>query len=321
MSAWLATSPLSWADDLWSSLSPGARRSALANADTAIPANEDGVFHNPAALADIASRSVRAQSLVGFEEIRGTGLGLLWPSVRTGTWGIHLNKATAGTMEVLPLGGSPTGSLDAQTETVISGSWGGNVQRFSPRLPSLSLGVAARCFLSEVAESGTDVGQSVDLGAQWRFLKNRVSLGVAFQNGGGQIGSENLPRLWSAGAAYTFRGRNSHRGLVAVDLARLANGETSPRLGVEYEFRKLLIFRTGMAVRDTENQDRWAAGLGFRLPFASTRMDLDYAYRSAGALGGVHGMDLTWRWSPLAHRPLPSKEKSAPHRHTVGDRQ
>jgi hypothetical protein len=43
-------------------------------------------------------------------------------------------------------------------------------------------------------------------------------------------------------------------------------------------------------------------------------MDLDYAYRSAGTLGGIHGMDLTWRWQPVVKKKAPPPKKKTPPR-------
>lgn len=309
---------LSFGDALWMSITPGARRSAMADADTALPANEDGIFHNPAALANIVSRSVRAQTVLGFEDLRGTGIGLLWPSLRSGTWGLHVNSATAGSMEVTPLAGPTVETQNAQTETVVSASWGGNMHQVSPLLPPIAFGAVARYFLEEVAESGTDTGHSLDVGAQVPIFTKRATVGVAFQNLGGRIGSEDLPRIWSAGASYSLGKPSSHQGIIDFDLARLANGETSPRLGGEYDYHGLLALRAGIALRNAGNEDRWAGGVGVRLPFESTRVDLDYAYRSAGPLGGIHAMDLTWRWKPaVKNKVSPPKKKLPPRRMTL----
>jgi hypothetical protein len=302
----------SFADALWSSYSPGARRAALADADTAIPANEDGLFHNPAGLADLKSKSVRVQTIKGLEDIRGAGMGVLLPTSRAGTWGLHLNNATSGSMEVNDGAGNLLGELDAQTELAASAGWAGNLQHLYPGLPPVSLGAVARYFQEEIAESGADTGQSIDMGAQFRFLKNRAILGVAFQNLAGQIGSDDLPRLWSAGASYLFVGNKVHRGLIDLDMARLENGETSPRLGGEYVYHNLLTLRGGAALRGKGNEDRWGAGIGMRLPVGSNRVELDYAYRTAGDLGGVHAIDLSWRWdSPQKSAPAKKKKNAS----------
>jgi hypothetical protein len=246
----LSIPSLSFGDALWMSIAPGARRSAMADADTALPSNEDGVFHNPAALAGLASRSVRAQTVLGFEDLRGAGLGLLWPSPHTGTWGLHINNATAGSLEATPLTGPSLGTQNAQTETVASASWGGTLHQISPHLPPIALGAVARYFVEEVAESGADTGHSLDVGAQVPFLKKRATVGVAFQNLGGRIGSDDLPRTWSAGASYALGGGASHQGVFDLDFSRLANGETSPRLGGEYDYHGFLVLRAGVALRD-----------------------------------------------------------------------
>lgn len=272
-------------------LDAGGRAAGLGGAYTALAADSNALFYNPAGLGRVKAPEATfmhndyveglTQEYAGMASSRG--------------WGLSLNY--------LDFGGIPRTRLDAPdggigkaglTDLAIGAGYGHALSE------SISVGAGAK-FLRETIDGFSADGFAVDAGvlAAATGLPG-LTLGAAILNIGPAVRyrsrKENLPLLGRAGAAFRFRVNNTV-DTVAFDATKARADEVRFGVGAETVFEKLLAFRLGFTLRND-------AGLGLTggVGILWKAWRVDFAAAPYGDLGFVDRLSLTFRWGSEAPR-------------------
>lgn len=284
-------------------LDPSARAVGLGGAYTALAADSNALFYNPAGLGRIKANEVTfmhnqhvqglTQEYVGLATLRG--------------WGLNVNYLNFGgvrrTRVDAPDGGSGSAGM---TDIALGGGYGRALS------DSISVGAGAK-FARETIDDASAAGFAVDAGVlvAVRSLPG-LSLGAALLNVGPgvrfQSRRENPPRLGRAGAAFSFRA-NRTVNTVAFDATKAGADKVRFGFGAESIYEKILAIRVGFSVRN-------GAGFGIAggVGFLWKALGVDYAIVPFGDLGVVNRLSLTFRWGSAAKRSAPRAIKSAPRK-------
>ncbi len=151
----------------------------------------------------------------------------------------------------------------------------------------LTIGAVLYNFGTDMKLSGRDLRTFVD--PDPRQLGNNDRIPVNFE-----LDSFDLPLNFQFGVSSRPIDTRMHQLIVSVDALHPASNYESANVGVEYGFQERVFLRAGFqSLFLDENEGGFSAGLGVhqRL-FQGGIAKLDYAYRSAGRLGGIHVMGL-----------------------------
>jgi hypothetical protein len=280
---------------------PSARAAGLGGAYTALAADSNALFYNPAGLGRIKANEVTFMHNQYVEGLTQEHVGLATPR----GWGLSLNY--------LDFGGIPRTRLDApgggigsagMTDLAIGGGYG---QALSE---SLSVGAGAK-FVRETVDNVSAGGFAVDAGVLAAVASlPGLSLGAAVLNIGPavrfQSRSENLPLLGRAGAAMRFR-VNTTINTVTFDATKARTDEVRFGFGAETVIENLLALRLGFSARND-------AGLGLTggVGLVWKSLAVDFAIAPYGDLGFANRLSLTLRWGNKNRPGSLRAERKAP---------
>ena len=242
-----------------------ARSVSMAGATVANPGNIESVFYNPANLSNLSGSSVLLGSTMFYEQ---ENLDYQFAALS-----FKLDKKNAMAITIQKLGVNADQSLnELSSEISISISQGFHLLK--DRNSSLSLGYNANYFiLSQGSSAGTMgdgsnglpgkkmYGFGLDLGVL-ASLREKVVLGVFIKNiNSPRIGrgsnAQFLPRRLNIGCTY----HPTQSLKTSFVYERLIYSNTNQfRFGVEYEFHKYFILRTGVQMKPNR------FGFGFLSP-------------------------------------------------------
>ena len=242
-----------------------ARSVSMAGATVSNPGNIESVFYNPANLSNLSGSSVLLGSTMFYEQ---ENLDYQFAALS-----FKLDKKNAMAITIQKLGVNADQSLnELSSEISISISQGFHLLK--DRNSSLSLGYNANYFiLSQGSSAGTMgdgsnglpgkkmYGFGLDLGVL-ASLREKVVLGVFIKNiNSPRIGrgsnAQFLPRRLNIGCTY----HPTQSLKTSFVYERLIYSNTNQfRFGVEYEFHKYFILRTGVQMKPNR------FGFGFLSP-------------------------------------------------------
>ena len=242
-----------------------ARSISMAGATVSNPGNIESVFYNPANLSNLSGSSVLLGSTMFYEQ---ENLDYQFAALS-----FKLDKKNAMAVTIQKLGVNADQSLnELSSEISISISQGFHLLK--DRNSSLSLGYNANYFiLSQGSSAGTMgdgsnglpgkkmYGFGLDLGVM-ASLREKVVLGVFIKNiNSPRIGrgsnAQFLPRRLNIGCTY----HPTQSLKTSFVYERLIYSNTNQfRFGVEYEFHKYFILRTGVQMKPNR------FGFGFLSP-------------------------------------------------------
>jgi len=264
---------------------PSARAVGLGGAYTALAADSNALFYNPAGLARMKSHEA---SFMHNQYVEGLTQEHLAFAARQG-WGLDVS--------FLNFGGIPRTRLDARdggigtvglTDLSVGAGYGHTFGEW------FSVGAGAK-YLREKIDATTAGGFAGDLGvlATVPSLPG-LSFGLAALNMGPEVrfqtAKEKLPLLGRAGVAYAFPLAKTDNALTA-DATKVRTDKFRFGIGAETVVDKMLALRAGFTSRND-------AGLGITggVGFIWKAMSVDYAFVPFGDLGFAHRLSLTFRW-------------------------
>ena len=242
-----------------------ARSVSMAGATVSNPGNIESVFYNPANLSNLSGSSVLLGSTMFYEQ---ENLDYQFAALS-----FKLDKKNAMAITIQKLGVNADQSLnELSSEISISISQGFHLLK--DRNSSLSLGYNANYFILSQGSSAGTVGDGsnglpgkkmygfgLDLGVL-ASLREKVVLGVFIKNiNSPRIGrgsnAQFLPRRLNIGCTY----HPTQSLKTSFVYERLIYSNTNQfRFGVEYEFHKYFILRTGVQMKPNR------FGFGFLSP-------------------------------------------------------
>ncbi len=266
-----------------------ARSISMAGATVSNPGNIESVFYNPANLSNLSGSSVLLGSTMFYEQ------GNL--DYQFAALSFKLDKNNAMAVTIQKLGVNADQSLnELSSEISISISQGFHLLK--DRNSSLSLGYNANYFiLSQGSSAGTMgdgsnglpgkkmYGFGLDLGIL-ASLREKVVLGVFIKNiNSPRIGrgsnAQFLPRRLNIGCTY----HPTQSLKTSFVYERLIYSNTNQfRFGVEYEFHKYFILRTGVQMKPNR------FGFGFLSPI-NDKMSIAYGLITHPVLPLTHNAE------------------------------
>ena len=266
-----------------------ARSISMAGATVSNPGNIESVFYNPANLSNLSGSSVLLGSTMFYEQ---ENLDYQFAALS-----FKLDKKNAMAVTIQKLGVNADQSLnELSSEISISISQGFHLLK--DRNSSLSLGYNANYFiLSQGSSAGTMgdgsnglpgkkmYGFGLDLGVL-ASLREKVVLGVFIKNiNSPRIGrgsnAQFLPRRLNIGCTY----HPTQSLKTSFVYERLIYSNTNQfRFGVEYEFHKYFILRTGVQMKPNR------FGFGFLSPI-NDKMSIAYGLITHPVLPLTHNAE------------------------------
>jgi hypothetical protein len=156
---------------------------------------------------------------------------------------------------------------------------------------NLTIGAAIFNFGTDLQMSGRDVRTFVD--PDPRQLGNNNAVPANFE-----LDSFKLPLNFQFGISSRPIQTRLHQLMINIDALHPSSNNESVNVGLEYGFQSSVFLRTGFqSLFLDEREVGFSGGLGIhQVLFDKSKAKLDYAYRAAGRLGGIHviGMALSF---------------------------
>ena len=254
----------------------GARASAMGDAFTAIADNPTALYWNPAGLIKIKERQLSATYNMWFAEISHGYAGIGFPLAK-GALGGAINYLSMGDIEERDEAGNLTGSFGASDFDLSLGY----AREFGDKyIFGLSGGI-----VQDTIAGDSKTAFLASLGGLFE-VSEFLTLGVAFQNIGTNLGNDPLPFIIKGGLAFKRKSLT-----LAMDLAKPTENKMYFCAGAEWWIWDIIALRAGYKT----NQDIGAgftAGIGFK----KDKIQLDYAYVPYGELGSTHRVSFGMRF-------------------------
>ncbi len=247
----------------------GARAAALGDAFTVIVDDSTSLYWNPAGLAKMEKRQLSATYNMWFAGINQGYLGMGFPLSRRGVIAGGVNYVDMGDFDGRDEFGNPTGTFTASALNYQLG-YANRVRE------KLTWGISAGLVQDTIADDIKST-YAVNFGLIFKSSES-LSLGLAVQNIGGQLGSDPLPFVAKVGMAYTWKSL-----LLVLDIASPTDNDLYYCAGIEWWIMDGIALRAGYKT----NQDI-GQGLTAGLGFDKGKIRFDYAYVPYGALGNTH---------------------------------
>ncbi len=297
----------------------GPRAQAMGGAFVAAADDASSLYWNPAGLARTSSSEAFATHSEWLADVNFDYLGVMLNMGGLGTAGVSVTMLSVPDMLVRTEDRQEgTGETFDAADMAIALSYGRAItDRFL-------VGVNAKFIQQRIWHSSAS-GFAIDLGTQFRTdFFGGLTIGAVLYNFGTdmklsgrdartfvdpdpvqlgnndripvnfELDSFDLPLNFQIGVSSRPVDTRMHRLTVSLDALHPASNYESANVGVEYGFQERVFFRAGFqSLFLEETEGGFSAGLGVhqRL-FQGGLAKLDYAYRSAGRLGGVHVMGL-----------------------------
>jgi hypothetical protein len=269
---------------------PNPRVAGLASAFTALADDENALLYNPAALSNFQQGMVSLNHTQWFADIKidnitagynltdKIGLGLAFTHLWMPDFEIPLNEFG-----------------DQSTKASVSSSvlQLGVGYSFTP---ALRAGIALK-YLNDKLDDFTANAFGADLGVHARFLKNRLSAGLAVQNLGSKmkfdVEEQEIPLTVRGGVAWCFADPNLN---LSLDVLKARDTDVMVLAGVEVTFLKQFSLRAGNRASAYKAFDP-AFGVGFSL---QEQYYLNYSYMNFSDLGGTHRIGFSYHFDTPA---------------------
>ncbi|MFW5972809.1 MAG: PorV/PorQ family protein [Bacteroidota bacterium] len=294
----------------------GPRAMAMGGAFVAQANDASALYWNPAGLANLPNGEVIVAHSSWLADVTFGYAGVALPTGRFGTFGASVTILNVPEMlvrtEDRPEG---TGEMFDAGDMAIALSYGRTItDRFS-------IGATGKFIQQRIWHSSANAF-AVDIGTQFRtdFFGGMIigasiyNFGTDMRMGGRNMrtfvdpdprsegnnsrvpanyetSSWSLPLNFQIGVTARPIDTRMHQMLVSVDATHPSANYESINVGGEYGFQNRVFFRGGYnALFLAEAEGGLAAGFGVNqpLPYEGGAVKLDYAFRAAGRLGGVH---------------------------------
>ncbi|MDB9964120.1 PorV/PorQ family protein [Vicingaceae bacterium] len=281
------------------------RSTALSGASASLDADAFSSFTNPAATADLKSFHGALSNVTIGAGIQQSFLSVSIPRKKNfSTFGFSLNMLNSGAMEkrteFQPEG---TGEKFYVTNMALGGTY---AQQLSDMF---SAGITMK-FIYEQIDTYTNATVSADVSFLYKTDYKDLNFAVMIQNFGGSssIDGEDLPEdfnrnlnsaaddysvptVFSLGASIVPWKKEKQSLLIAVQLNHPSDNAENYRVGLEYEYMKLLYVRAGYML-NVASQSLPTFGFGLRHRIRAHPLHINYAANPTDFLGVQHTVGL-----------------------------
>jgi len=236
----------------------GARAAAMGDAFTAVADDSTSLYWNPAGLAKMEKGQLSATYNMWFAGINQGYLGMGLPLSIGGVAAGCVNYIDMGDFDGRDEAGNPTGTFTASALNYQLGYANRVGEKF---MWGISAGLVQDTIADDIKST-----YAANFGLLFETSES-LSLGLALQNIGGQLGGDPLPFLAKIGMAYTWKSL-----LLAVDIAKPTDNDLYYGAGIEWWIMDGIALRAGYKT----NQDI-GEGLTAGLGFDKGKIRFDYA--------------------------------------------
>lgn len=283
------------------------RSAAMSGASVAISGDGFSAFTNPAATTDLEGFNASISSFNQGAGIQQSYLSTLFPS-KSGfsTFGFSLNMLNSGAMDVRtefqPEG---TGEKFYVTNFALSGTY---AQKLSEMF---SAGISLK-YIHEQIDDYNNGTVAADVSFLYYTDFKDLKFAVMVQNFGGNsaLNGEGIkadfnrnpnvspeeysvPTVFSLGASMIPWKKENQSLLVSLQLNHPSDNAENYRLGLEYEYLKLLFLRAGYKV-NVDGQPFPTFGFGLRHRVGGHPLQLNYAANPTEYFGTIHTVGLSF---------------------------
>lgn len=279
-------------------LEQGARALGMGGAFVAIADNSDGIYYNPAGIAQIKKKEVSFTYSSLYQDIASSFLSLALPTAKSGTFGMGLTYLTVGGIEAADSAGNMLGEISVYNMAATCA--------YAAKTDGLCLGVGAK-FIQQDYDVESGAGFAVDTGFIIELAKDMLSLGASALNIGpkAKIGDvkNKLPMNYRAGVGC----KPIDNLTLAADIEKPIDADNKLHAGAEYDYNSLLSVRVGyQTIKDMGKGAGLTAGAGIKSNMRKGKKEFlrrrnepiperelmvfyfDYAYVACGDFDATH---------------------------------
>lgn len=281
------------------------RSNAMGGASVSVNSEGYSTFSNPAYMPDLEGLNITYSSFLMGAGIYQGYVSAILPSNNSSALGISVNHLSSGQMEVR------TEFQPQGTGQTISANTIGTGVSYARRLSDMfTFGLTGRYIYEQLAEY-TNHTFTFDLGFAYQTDWKDLSFAVMLQNFGGNSTLKgdylevDLNRsgvsLENYASASVFRlgfslipyQKDRHTILFAFELDHPSDNAENFRMGLEYNYIKVLYLRVGYKINVADHY--WPVfGLGLRSKIGAHPLMIDYSAQPTGHLGVVHNVGLSF---------------------------
>jgi hypothetical protein len=294
-------------------IEPSARASAMGNAGTSLGDEAMSAFYNPASLGRLSRSDVQFTYSRWLADITWSFAVAAIRIESVGTFLLQMTSLSSGEIDVRtveqPLG---TGEQYSMSNFALGMGYG---RMLTDRV---SVGLQVNYLHESIWHCGLS-GYSVNMGVQYQFTRNGITLGASLSNFGSRArydgrdlyidydfdpdkygdndqlpaelrtNSYSLPTLFRVGVSFPINMGENHHLVIAVDALHPNDNMESLQLGAEWTLFRRFFLRGGY--RDLFLDDREGGlvfGGGMELGYSQYSLHVDYAWTDYSRLNETH---------------------------------
>jgi len=281
------------------------RSMALSGANLTLSADGMSTVHNTASMSQVSGIQIAASDLM-----IGAGINQSWFSAivplksSTSAIGVNLNYLSSGAMKV-----RTEFQPEGTGEYFYANQFAAGVAYSKLLSDRFSFGTNIKVIHEQLAQySNTTV--AADLGFLYTTDVKELKFGIVVQNFGGNsslsgidlaeefnrqpvsVGQYSVPTIFRLGASMKPIEKDDQSVMVAIQLEHPNDNSENLRIGVEYEFKKLLYARAGYKI-NVAGENLPTLGLGYKIRLGRNTMMINYGVNATQYLGTLHvfGLD------------------------------
>ncbi|MEM7370540.1 MAG: PorV/PorQ family protein [Bacteroidota bacterium] len=287
------------------------RAAGLASANICLSGDGYSAYTNPATMSEVNTFSLTGANTFWVADINYAYLASTIPT-RAGQFGISLSGLNSGPMEVRttfqPEGTGEffyatylTGGISYAKQLTDQFSWGATAKfvheqlaQFSAQTAVLDLGFLYRTDFKDLR-----FAVMVQSFGPNSTLKGSIEIDTTFNQKDLLLDSYPAPTIFKLGISFVpWKSADEHQSLTALlQLNHPNDNAENIRVGLEYQYRKLLFLRAGYKI-NVEDQNYPTAGVGIRMRAGRHPLMFDYALDPMRYLGMVHRVGLSFMINP-----------------------
>lgn len=274
------------------------RSQALGGASVALNGDAYSIYQNPAGMTDLGTTGIAMSHYFIGGGINQSWLSGIFPLTKdVNSMGVSFNMLNSGAIEErteFQPGG--TGRVIYATNMAVGLSYAHILSE------QFEMGVTLKYIYEQLGEYYNHTG-AVDLGFLYHTDWKELQFAVMVQNFGGnsslsgtylasgynrvqngQLEDNTLPNVFSLGVSMVPYEKGNHRVLTAIQLNHPNDNAENYRLGVEYEYLRLVAVRAGYKI-NVAGQNWPTFGFGVRYPMGGHPVYVDYSVNPTNNLG------------------------------------
>jgi hypothetical protein len=281
------------------------RSMALSGANLTLSADGMSTVHNTASMSQVSGIQIAASDLMIGADINQSWFSAIVPlKSSTSAIGVNLNYLSSGAMKV-----RTEFQPEGTGEYFYANQFAAGVAYSKLLSDRFSFGTNIKVIHEQLAQySNTTV--AADLGFLYTTDVKELKFGIVVQNFGGNsslsgidlaeefnrqpvsVGQYSVPTIFRLGASMKPIEKDDQSVMVAIQLEHPNDNSENLRIGVEYEFKKLLYARAGYKI-NVAGENLPTLGLGYKIRLGRNTMMINYGVNATQYLGTLHvfGLD------------------------------